>query len=88
MCSGSVHLLTKGEFLKIYHVLFLCHCIKTTRANPSYSVLPYLALLPRYSSCFSLILDRGGGHHCHNVFRKVEVGSVVVSIALLTLVNT
>jgi hypothetical protein len=28
------------------------------------------------------------GRHCHNVFRKLEVGSVVVSIALLIIVNT
>ncbi len=76
--------LTKGELLKINLVPFLCRCIKTMRTNPSYPVLPYLALSPEYSSCFGLIWDRGGGRHCHNVFRKVEVGSVVVSIALLT----
>jgi hypothetical protein len=88
MCSGSARLLTKGEFLKIYLVLFLCRCIETMRTNPSYLALPYLAMSPEYSSCFSLILDGGGGRHCHNVLRKVEVGLVVVSVALLILVNT
>jgi hypothetical protein len=31
---------------------------------------------------------QGGGHHCHDVFRKVEVGLVLVSLALLIIVNT
>jgi hypothetical protein len=53
------------------------------QTNPSYPAIPYLAMSPENSSCFGLILDRGGGRHCHNVFRKVEVGSVVVSISLL-----
>ena len=88
MCSGSARLLTKGEFLKIYLVPFLCHCIETACTNPSYPALPYLGMLPKYSSFFGLILDRGGGRHCHNVFRNVEVGLVVISIALLILVNT
>jgi hypothetical protein len=61
MCSGSALLLTKGEFLKIYLVLFLCHCIEGTRTNPSYPVIPHLGMSPQYSSCFGLILDRGGG---------------------------
>jgi hypothetical protein len=30
----------------------------------------------------------GGGRHCHDVFRKLEVGSVLVSVALLIIVNT
>ena len=30
---------------------------------------------------------QGGGRHCHDVFRKLEVGSVVVSVALLIIVN-
>ncbi len=67
---------------------FLCRCIETMRTNPSYPVLPYLAMLPEYSSCFGLILDRGGGHHWHDVLRKVYVGWVVGSVALLILVNT
>ncbi len=84
MCSGSVRSLTKGEFLKIYLVLFLCRCIETMRTNPIYPALPYFSISPKYSSCFCLILDRGGGgRHCHNVIRKVEVGSVVVSVAFL-----
>jgi hypothetical protein len=46
--------------------------------------MPYLAMLPDISSCFDLILDRGGGgRHCQDVFSKVEVGSAVVSVALL-----
>jgi hypothetical protein len=28
------------------------------------------------------------GRHCHDVFSKVEVGSVVVRVALLIIVNT
>jgi hypothetical protein len=44
---------------------------------------------PKYSSCFGLIFgEREGGRHCHDVFRKVEVGSVVVSKALLIIVHT
>ena len=76
--------LTKGEFLKVYLVMFLCHCIETTRTNPSYPAIPYLTMSPeKNSSRFGLILDRGGRRHCHDVFSKVEVGSVVVSVALL-----
>ncbi len=88
MCSGSARSLTKGEFLKIYLVLFLCRCIETTQTNPSYLVIPCLAMSPENSSCFGLISDGGGGRHWHDVFRKVDVGSVVVSVALLTIVNT
>jgi hypothetical protein len=88
MYSSSARLLTKGEFLKIYLVLFLCRCIETTCIKTSYLLISYLVMSPKYSSCFGLILDRGGGCHCHNVFRKVEVGLVVVSVALLILVNT
>ena len=29
MCSGSARSLPKGEFLKMYLVIFLCRCIKT-----------------------------------------------------------
>ncbi len=61
ICSGSACLLTKGKFLKIYLVLFLCRCIKTTRTNPSYPLIQYLAMSPEFSSCFGLISDRGGG---------------------------
>jgi hypothetical protein len=82
MCSGSAGSLTKGEFLKIYLVLFLCRCIEIMQTNPCYLAIPYLVMSPENSSCFGLISDRGGGHHCHNVFRKVAVGSVVVSVAL------
>ena len=83
MFSSSARSLTKGEFLKVYLVMFLCRCIETTCTNPSYPAIPYLAMSPENSSCFGLILDRRGRCHCHNVFSKVEVGSVVVSIALL-----
>ncbi len=88
MCSSSACSLAKGEFLKINLVLSLCCCIKISHTNPSYPALSYLAMSPEYSSCFGLILDRGGGCHCHDVFRKVEVGLVVVIVALLILVNT
>ena len=55
--------------------------------NNSYPVIPYLAMSPENSSCFGLILDRGGGgEHCHDVFSKVEVGLVIVSIALLLII--
>ena len=67
MCSGSACSLTKGEFLKLYLVMFLCHCIKTMCTNPSYPAIPYLVMLLENSSCFGLILD-GGGRHCQNVF--------------------
>jgi hypothetical protein len=87
MCSGSACSLAKGEFLKIRLGIFLCHCIETMRTNPIYPVIPYLVMLPEISSCFSLISDRGG-RHCHDVFSKVEVGSVVVRVALLIIVNT
>ncbi len=60
ICSGSACLLTKGEFLKICLVFFLCCCIKTTRTNPSHPSIPYLAMSPKFSSCFGLISDRGG----------------------------
>jgi hypothetical protein len=60
-----------------------------TRINPSYPAISYLAMSPVNSSCFGLILDGGGGGcHCHKVFRKLEVGLVVVSITLLIIVNT
>jgi hypothetical protein len=83
MFSGSARSLTKGDFLKAYLVMFLCRCIQTTCTNPSYPVLPYLAMSPENSSCFGLVLDRGGGRHCHDVFSKVEVGLVGGSVALL-----
>ncbi len=83
MCSGSARSLTKGEFLKVYLAIFLCHCIETTCTNPSYLAISYLAMSPEKSSCFGLISDMGGGRHCHNVISKVEVGLVVVSVAVL-----
>ena len=83
MCSGSARSLTKGEFLKVYLANFLCRCIETTCTNPSYPAIPYLAMSPENSSCFGLISDMGGGRHCHDVFSKVEVGSVVVSVVVL-----
>jgi hypothetical protein len=88
MCSSLARSLTNGEFLKIYLVIFLRGCIKTTCTNPIYPAIPYLEMSPDNSSCFGLILDRGGGRHCHNVFSKVEVGSVVVRVLLLLIVNT
>jgi hypothetical protein len=86
MCNGLARSLTKGEFLKVYLVIFLCCCIKTTCTNPSYLVIPYLAMLPENSSCFRPDFGQGGGHHCHNVFSKVEIDSVVVSVVLLLII--
>jgi hypothetical protein len=60
MFSSSARSLTKGEFLKVYLVMFLCCCIKTICTNPSHLVIPYLAMSLENSSCFGLILDRGG----------------------------
>ena len=60
MCCGLARSLTKGEFLKVYLVIFLCRCIETTCANHSYPEIPYLAMLPENSSCFGLISDRVG----------------------------
>ncbi len=53
------------------------------RTNPSYPGIPYLAMSPENSSCFGLISDGGGRRHYHNVFSKVEVGLVVVRVALV-----
>ena len=61
MCSGSARSLTKGEFLKIYLVIFVCRCIETRRTNPIYPAIPYLLMSPENSSCFGLLSDRGGG---------------------------
>jgi hypothetical protein len=61
ICSGSACSLTKGEFLKIYLVLFLCCCNETMPTNPRYLLIPYLVMSPEFSSCFGLISDRGGG---------------------------
>ena len=61
MFSSSARSLTKGEFLKVYLVMFLCRCIQTMCTNPIYPAMPYLAMSPENSSCFGLILDRGGG---------------------------
>ena len=74
MCSSSARSLTKGKFLKVYLVMFLCRCIKTMRTNPSYPAIPYLGMSPENSSCFGLISDGGGKRHCHDVFSKLEVG--------------
>ena len=74
MCSGSACSLTKGKFLKVYLVMFLCCCMETTRTNPSYPVIPYLGMLPENSSHFGLISDGGGKRRCHDVFSKLEVG--------------
>jgi hypothetical protein len=63
--------------------MFLCRCIETMHTNPSYPGIPYLTMLPENSSCFGLLFDRGWRCHCHDVFSKVEVGSVVVCIALV-----
>jgi hypothetical protein len=52
--------------------------------NPSYPAISYLVMLPENSPYFGLIFGQGGaGHHCHDVFRKLEVGLVVVSVALI-----
>ncbi len=88
MCSSSEPSLTKGEFLKLYLVICLCRCIETTRTTPIYPAIPYLVMSPENSSCFGLLLDRGRGRHCHDVFSKLEERfTVVVSIALLIIVN-
>ncbi len=74
MCSGSARSLTKGKFLMVYLVMFLCRCIKTKCTNPSYLAIPYLGMSPENSSRFGLISDGGGKRHCHDVFSKLEVG--------------
>ena len=75
MCGDSAPSLTKGEFLKIYLMIFVCRCIETTRTNPIYLAIPYLAMSPENSSCFGLISGKERGFHCHDVFSKLEVGS-------------
>ncbi len=83
MCSHSACLLTKVEFLKIYLVLLLCRCIEMTCTNSSYPSILYLAMPPKYSSCFGLISDRGGGRHCNDVFRKRKRLGLLLAVALL-----
>jgi hypothetical protein len=83
ICSGSACSLTKGEFLKIYLVLFLCCCIETMHTNPSYPSIPYLAMSLKFSSCFNLISE-GGGRHCHDVFRRRGRLWLLLAVALLT----
>ncbi len=68
MCNGSARSLTKGKFLKVILVMFLCRCIETTRTNPGYPAIPYLGMSPENSPRFSLISDGGGKRHCHDVF--------------------
>jgi hypothetical protein len=61
MCSGSARSLTKGKFLKVYLMMFLCRFIETLRTNPSYPAIPYLGMSSENSSRFGLISDGGGG---------------------------
>jgi hypothetical protein len=81
MSSSSARLLSKGEFLKVYHMMFFCHYIEMMCTNnPSYLDVAGELIL------FWLDFGQGGGCHFHDVFSKVEVGSVVVSVALLLII--
>jgi hypothetical protein len=56
--------------------------------NPSYPAISYLAMSPENSSCFWPDFGQGGGgEHCHDDFRKLEVGLVIVCVALLKIIN-
>ena len=59
MCSVSARSLTKGEFLKVYLVIFLFPFIETMCANPSYPVILFGNVAGELI-LFRLISDRGG----------------------------
>ena len=48
------------SFLFYSIVLLLFRWFDTTRTDPSYPAIPFFPRPPQYSSCFSLISDRGG----------------------------
>jgi hypothetical protein len=50
----------KVSFLCYFIVLLLFRWFDTTRTDPSYSPISFFPWPPQYSSCFSLISDRGG----------------------------
>jgi hypothetical protein len=54
---------------------FFCgHCIETTRTDPCYLVIFFLPMSPKYSSCFGMISDEGGGAPSLPCYRTIEVG--------------
>ena len=56
----------KVSFLCYFIVLLLFRWFDATRIDPSYPPILFFPRPPQYSSCFSLILDRGGGcAMCH-----------------------
>ncbi len=48
------------RFLCYFTVLFLFRWFDTMRTDSSYPPIPFFPCPPQYSSCFSLISDRGG----------------------------
>ncbi len=76
-------------FIERYFPCFFCAAASKRRAL-SPAIRRYLIWRCRPSTHLVLawFCTGGRGCHCHDVFRKVEVGSVVVSVALLILVNT
>jgi hypothetical protein len=65
----TILLITLDQHARGHKVSFGCDdscffrgcCIKTTRTDPCYSVISFLPMSPKSSSCFGMILDEGGG---------------------------
>jgi hypothetical protein len=77
-------MLTKGMFLSEYTCFFIIRGVESTRTSHSCTLIFFLPMYPMSSSCFDLILDKGGGHHGLHVCVRSVVGSL---LSLLTLTH-
>ena len=63
---------------------FIIRCVESTRTNHRCTLIFFLPMYPMSSSCFDMILDKGGGRHGHHVCVRSVVGSL---LSLLTLTH-
>jgi hypothetical protein len=63
---------------------FIIRCVESTRTNHSCTLIFFLPMYPMSSSCFDMILDKGGERHGHHVCVRSVVGSL---LSLLTLTH-
>ena len=63
---------------------FIIRCVESTRTNHSCTLIFFLPMYPMSSSCFDMILDKGGERHGHHVCVRSGLGSL---LSLLTLTH-
>ena len=69
-------------FLSECTCFFIVRCVKSTRTNPSCTLIFFLPMYPMSSSCFDMISDKGGGRHGHHVCMRSVLGSLLLLLTL------